>query len=156
MRKRDNNGVSSDFDGSPNEMQLPEICAQCGAGIDDGIIFCRKCGTTLRSPAPLIAPSLDDMPPSRVSVITRIVVTIVKGVAGIAAVVAIFCPIGTWTQILTFIGSAGVFLICQAVLSNLDDNYLDENMNEGYWPAKPIDWSSPSDRVKVSEKRENS
>ena len=144
--------VSSDFVSSLKGTQLPEICSQCGAGIDDGNIFCRKCGATWRSSAPLIAPS-DDVPPSRVSVITRIVVTIVRGVAGIATVVAIFCPLGTWAQILTFIGSTVVFLICQAVLSNLEDNYSDESMKEGHWPAKPVD--SPSERLKASEKGEN-
>jgi hypothetical protein len=140
----------------PDRMPEHEICAQCGTSIDDGVIFCRMCGATLRSPAPLIAPSADDVTPSRVSVVTRIVVTVVRGVAGIAAVVAIFCPLGTWAQILTFIGSAVVFLICHAVLSNLDDNYFDENAKDGYWPAKPVDWGPPPDRLKASEKRENS
>jgi hypothetical protein len=33
-------------------------CAQCGASADTGRIFCATCGTPLRAPAPLIAPSV--------------------------------------------------------------------------------------------------
>ncbi len=131
-----------------------EICAQCGACIDDGVIFCRKCGATLRSPAPLIALSADDAKRNKVNVVTRVVVTIVRGVAGIAAVVAVFSPLGTWTHILTFMGSIVVLLVCHFVLVNLDDNYIDEHVKNGYWPEGPMDWSSPSDRHKAAEKSE--
>ena len=47
----------------------------------------------------------------------RIVVTVVKGIAGTAAVVFIFCPLSTGTQILAFVGSIVVFLICHTVLN---------------------------------------
>ena len=122
-------------------MQEMETCSQCGTSIVNGSIFCRKCGATLRSPTPLISPGVDDVKPKKVRVITRIVVMVLRSVAGIAAVIAIFCPLGTWAQILTFVGSAVVFLVCHGVLSNLDDNYIDENMKDGYWPAKPVDWN---------------
>ena len=83
----------------------------------------------------------------------RIVVTVVRVVAGIAAVVFIFCPLSTGAQILAFVGSIVVFLICHSVLSNLDENYIDEHIKNGYWPPKPIDWSPPPDRHVESEKR---
>jgi len=90
------------------------------------------------------------------SPMARLVVTIVKGIAGIAAVVAIFCPLGTWTQILTFMGSIVVLLICHFVRTVLDDNYIDEHMKDGYWPPKPMDWNPLPERHDAVEKRENS
>ena len=29
------------------------VCTQCGSPADTGLIFCKKCGTTLRPPVPL-------------------------------------------------------------------------------------------------------
>jgi len=72
-------------------------------------------------------------------------VTVVKGIAAIAAVVAFLCPLSTWAQILTFIGSIVLFLICHSLLINLDDTYFDEHKKGGFWPAKPIDWTRRSD-----------
>jgi hypothetical protein len=83
----------------------------------------------------------------------RIVVRVVKGIAGIAAVVFVLCPLSTGTQILAFVGSILVFVICHSVLTNLDENYIDEHMKNGYWPPKPIDWSPLPDRPDASEKR---
>ena len=82
----------------------------------------------------------------------RIIVTVVKVIAGIAAVVFIFCPLSTGTQILAFVGSVVVFLICHSVLSNLDENYIDEHIKNGYWPPKPFDWSPRPDRHVAREK----
>ena len=82
----------------------------------------------------------------------RIVVTVVKGIAGIAAVVFIFCPLSTGTQSLAFVVSIVVFLICHSVLTNLDETYIDEHMKNGYWPPKPIDWNPLSDNHVASEK----
>jgi len=79
-------------------------------------------------------------------------VTIVKGIAGIAAVVFIFCPLSTGTQVLAFAGSIVVFLICHSLLTNLDENYIDEHIKNGYWPPKPIDWSPLPDRRVAGEK----
>ncbi len=33
------------------------VCANCGTPADDGLIFCKKCGATLRPPVPLVAPA---------------------------------------------------------------------------------------------------
>ena len=86
--------------------------------------------------------------------VKRIVVTVVKSIAGIAAVVFIFCSLSTGTQVLAFVGSIVVFLICHSVLINLDENYIDEHMKDGYWPPKPTDWS-PLPGHDASEKRKD-
>jgi hypothetical protein len=72
----------------------------------------------------------------------RIFVLILKGLAGIAAVVAVFCPLGTFTEILVFVASLAVALICYVVLTNLDETHIDEYGKDGYWP-KPFDWNPP-------------
>ena len=54
---------------------------------------------------------------------------------------------------LAFVGSIVVFLICHTVLSNLDENYIDEHLKSGYWPPKPIDWDPLPDRHATGEKR---
>lgn len=86
------------------------------------------------------------------SPITRAVVTALKGIAAVAAVVAFFCPLSTWNQILIFVGSVFLFLLCHALLSNLDDTYLDEHMKGGYWPSKPTDWGHRSDENDAPKK----
>ncbi len=73
----------------------------------------------------------------------RIVVIVVRGIAGIAAVVFLVCPFGTWTLILAFGSAIAVFLICQIVLGTLDETFDDEDTPTGYWPPKPIDWTAP-------------
>jgi hypothetical protein len=127
---------------------MPETetpCAQCGSLVESGSIFCRKCGLELRPPQPLIQSRADDGKIYVMSPITRVVVTVVKAIAAIAAVVAIFCPLGSWAQIVTFVGSVVLLVVCQVILSNLDDTYIDENKNHGYWPAKPKSWNKPPD-----------
>ena len=88
------------------------------------------------------------------SPLKRFVVAVVKAIAGIAAVVALLCPFGSWTQILTFMGSVVALLICYFLLTNLDDNF-GEDVKDGYWPAKSIHWGPRSDRHDAGEKREN-
>jgi hypothetical protein len=136
-------------------MVTEKSCAQCGAPADAALIFCKKCGAVLRPPVPLLQPTAQDAnrSPSGISSMKRIVVTVVKAIAGIAAVVFIFCPLSTGTQILAFVGSIAVFLICHSLLTNLDEEYVDEHMKNGYWPPKPVDWSSLPDRHASSEKR---
>jgi hypothetical protein len=70
------------------------------------------------------------------------VVAVVKGIRGIAVVVFILCPFRSRALILTFVGSVIVFLICHWLLTTLDETYLDKNIKNGYWPQKPIDWTS--------------
>lgn len=72
----------------------------------------------------------------------RVVLTVVKGLAGIAAVVFWLCPLSTGTQVLVFVASIAVFLICHSVLTNLDETYAAKHNSGGYWP-KPIDWAAP-------------
>jgi len=67
---------------------------------------------------------------------------VVKGIRGIAVVVFILCPFRSGALILTFIGSVIVFLISHWLLSTLDGTYIDKHIKNGYWPQKPIDWTS--------------
>jgi len=120
-------------------------CPQCDAPADDGLIFCRNCGAVLRPPLPLTQPvvEMNDAPSNTIGLARRILVVVLKGIAGIAAVVAIFCPLGSFTQIFLFATSAAVALICYVALTNLDANHIEEYGKDGYWP-KPLDWNPPS------------
>ena len=75
------------------------------------------------------------------SAMRRIVVTAIKYLAGISAVVFWFCPFRTGIQVLVFVASIAVLLICHFALTSMDEAYA--NKNAGYWP-KPLDWSAPS------------
>jgi hypothetical protein len=90
-----------------------------------------------------VSASQDGSPPPPVSTLKRTIVMLARGLAGVAAVVFWLCPLRTGTQILLFVASIVLFLICHSVLSNLDDNYIDKHLKDGYWPPKPIDWSTP-------------
>jgi hypothetical protein len=68
----------------------------------------------------------------------RIGLKVVKVAAGIAALVFLFVPLATWTQIILFTISIAVFAICTIVSKNLDDT--DDGKNTGYWPNKPNDF----------------
>jgi hypothetical protein len=72
----------------------------------------------------------------------RIVVSVVRGIAGIAGVVFLVCPLRTWTLVLAFGSAVAVFLICQIVLGSLDETFDDKDTPIGYWPPKPIDWTA--------------
>ncbi len=63
----------------------------------------------------------------------RLVLNVVKVVAVIAAIVFWFMPLATATQVLLFVGSIVVLLICLAASGSLDDS------NTGYWPQKPAE-----------------
>src|ERR1700681_213779 len=99
-------------DTTPNIL-TDRLCAQCGTPADTGLIFCTKCGAALQPPVPLFESSTQDVnhPPGTIRSMKRMVVTVVKGIAGTAVVVFIFCPLSTGTQILAFVGSIVVFLI---------------------------------------------
>ena len=83
----------------------------------------------------------------------RIVVIVIRGIAGIAAVVFLVCPLGTWTLVLAFGSSIAVFLICQIVLGSLDETFDDTDAPAGYWPPKPIDWTAPPKSRDALDKR---
>ena len=82
----------------------------------------------------------------------RTVVVAVRGIAGIAAVVFILCPLSTGTLVLAFAASIAVFLICQIVLGNLDETFIDQDTPNGYWPPKPIDWAAPPESHEAIDK----
>jgi hypothetical protein len=117
------------------------LCSQCGTRVDTGRIFCANCGAALRAPAPLSRPGSQDINPSAMSSMKRIIVTVIKYLAGLSAVVFWVCPLRTGTQVLVFVTSIAVLLICHSVLSDMDEAYAAKNT--GYWP-KPPDWSAPA------------
>jgi len=116
-------------------------CPQCGSLIDAGRIFCVKCGAALRAPSSLIASSDHDLNTPSLSPTKRFVVTAIKYLAGLSAVVFWLCPLRTGTQVLVFVASIAVLLICHFGLSSIDEDYA--NKNAGYGP-KPLDWAAPS------------
>jgi hypothetical protein len=86
---------------------------------------------------------MDDAPSNTIGLAKRILVVVLKGIAGIAAIVAIFCPLGSFIQIFLFAASAAVALICYVALTNLDATHVEEYGGDSYWP-KPLDWNPPS------------
>jgi hypothetical protein len=85
----------------------------------------------------------------------RTVVKVAKVIAGIAAIVFVFTPLRTDTQFLLFVASIAVMLICFFVYRSLDDEASDDGANAGYWPSKPIDWSSgQNDSADQGQKRD--
>lgn len=117
-------------------------CPQCDTPADDGLIFCRNCGAALRPPLPLTRPvvRMDGAPSNTSGLAKRILIVVLKGIAGIAAIVSILCPLGSFTQIFLFAASAAVALICYVALTNLDATHIEEYGGDGYWP-KPLDWN---------------
>jgi len=126
-----------------------KLCDQCGIRSGHGLIFCKKCGATLRPPTSLIK-SVDevtphDVIPNIVSPVKRFAANVVKVIAGIAGAVAFLCPLSTGTQILVFAGSIAIVSFCLLLLYELDDGYVSK-MKGGYWPAKPMDWNPRPNR----------
>jgi hypothetical protein len=93
---------------------------------------------------------IDGAPSSTIGLARRILIVVLKGIAGIAAIVAIFCPLGSFAQIFLFGASAAVALICYAALTNLDATHIEEYGGDGYWP-KPLDWN-PRPKAGTSDK----
>lgn len=100
----------------------------------------RECGAALRVPSSSI-PSSDDN--ANVSPIgpKRFVVTAIKYLACLSAVVFLLCPYRTMTQVLVLVTSIAVMLIGHFALSSIDEECA--NKKAGYWP-KPLDWTAPS------------
>ena len=80
----------------------------------------------------------------------RFVVTAIKYLAGLSAVVFWLCPLRTGTQVLVFVASIAVMLICHFRLSSIDEEYA--NKNAGYWPER-LDWTAPSKSDEPGTKR---
>jgi hypothetical protein len=118
-------------------------CPQCNAPADDALIFCRNCGTALRTPLPLTHSLADDpgSPLKPKSLPRKIFALALKALAGIAAGVAVLCPLSTFTEIVVFFASIAVAIICYGVLTNMDETHVDEYGNNGYWP-KPLNWNA--------------
>ena len=128
-------------DATPN-IDAERTCPRCGNRADVGFIFCAKCGAAFRPSFPLAQNTQNVDGPQAPSPAKRLVVAVVKGIRGIAVVVFILCPFSSGAMILTFVGSVVVFLICHWLLTTLDETYIDKHIKNGYWPPKPIDWTS--------------
>ena len=76
---------------------------------------------------------------------------IVKGIAAIAGIVFVFWLPRTGTDALIFGGSIVLLLICYAVLSKWDDDFINEHVKQGYWP-EPLDWSPRSANANAGKK----
>src|SRR5215469_4169294 len=105
-------------------------CRQCGTPADAGQIFCAKCGAVLRVPSSLIPSSDHDANAPSIGPMKRFLMTAIKYLAGLSAVVFWLCPLRTGTQVLVFVVSIAVMLICQFGLSSMDEEYA--NKNVGY------------------------
>jgi hypothetical protein len=116
-------------------------CRQCGTTADAERIFCANCGAALRAATPLIPQTAQDVSGVPISAMKRTIVTAIKYLAGLSAVVFWFCPLRTGIQVLVFVASIAVLLICHFALTSMDETYA--NRDAGYWP-KPLDWSAPS------------
>ena len=122
-------------------------CPKCGNPCGAGLISARSAGRcSVRRP-----PSSNQVLTTRASpaprLIVRVFLKVIRIVAGIAAVVAIFCPFSTFTLIFMFLGSIAVLLICHAALITWDDKYFGANSKDGCWPPKPTDWNPNSHRA---------
>lgn len=118
-------------------------CSQCAAPADADRIFCVKCGAALQLPRSLLlADSVDANTSPKARPLKRGLAFVIEGVALIAGIVFWFSPITTNTGILWFGASILVALLFFGALSYLDDDFVKENKNEGYWP-KPLDWGTP-------------
>lgn len=128
---------------APQDVVPGNRCPQCDTPADDGLIFCKSCGAALRTPLTLTQSlAQDEGSPSKPKSLPRkIFVLALKGLAGIAAVVALLCQLGTFLEILVFGASVAMAFLCYAVLTNLDETHVDEYGNNGYWP-KPLDWNA--------------
>ena len=72
----------------------------------------------------------------------RFVVTAVKYLAGLSAVFFWLVPLRTGTQVLVFVASIAVMLICHFGLSSIDEEY--GNKNAGYCSGGKIPQASTS------------
>jgi hypothetical protein len=131
------------MDDAPQNVVPGKHCPRCYTPADDGLIFCRNCAAALRLPLPLTQFAQDAKGSSDAKSLARqIVVVVLKGFAGIAAVIAVLCPLSTFTEIFVFVASIAVACVCYLLLTHLDETHVDEYGKDGYWP-KPLDWNAP-------------
>ena len=73
---------TSFMDDATRNVVAESICPQCGTRTDAGLIFCAKCGATLRPPVPLVtSPKLDTTPSKTTS--AKAILAIFLGCAAI-------------------------------------------------------------------------
>src|SRR5215831_12599280 len=110
----------------PRNTMAGRTCHQCGANADVGRIFCANCGATIQIPI-VLAPSGSedgDLPPKNMSSMKRTALMAISGLAAVAGVLFWLCPLRTGTQILLFVSSIAVLLLCHVLLTELDETYV--------------------------------
>ena len=118
-------------------------CPQCGESADSGRIFCLKCGAPIQAPVPLLPrDSVDTDSGTKVSVLRKALILIIKATGIVAALTFWFSRLSTNIGLVLFGASIVIGGLCLVALSYLDDDFLKDHKNEGYWPSKPIDWGT--------------
>jgi hypothetical protein len=66
-------------------------------------------------------------------ILKAVISKVLKVVAAIAGIVALFVPLGTFDEALIFFGSIAVIFVCLIAWSQLDDDHG----SVSFWPPKP-------------------
>jgi len=117
---------------TPQNNVVELICAECGNGADNGLIFCNHCGATLRQTIPLVPSVAPDIKRSPLG--KRILRGIVKTIAAAAGLVFVFDNRASGIAGIVLLASVAVLFLCLFVWLIFD---LGEG--DGFWPKKP-DW----------------
>lgn len=101
------------------------VCVQCGSTADIGLIFCKKCGATLRPPVPLVpSPTQDTTPPDTFS--AKVVLVIFLGCAVIDFIWGYIhqrsVPAGVISAVGGLFGTAWYLLLGKWLLKSLSQN----------------------------------
>ena len=132
-------------------------CPQCGESADSGRIFCLKCGAAIQAPVPLLPrDSVDTDAGTKVSVLRKAIILIIKATGIVAALTFWFSRLSTNIGLVVFGASIVIGGLCLVALSYLDDDFLKDHKNEGYWPSKPIDWGTEPQNPTTAEKPNDS
>jgi hypothetical protein len=118
-------------------------CPQCGESAGSGRIFCLKCGATVQAPVPLLPRvSVETDAGAKVGVLRKAIILIIKATAIVAGLTFWFSRLSTNIGLILFGASIIIGGLCAVALSYLDDDFLKNQKNEGYWPSRPIDWGT--------------
>lgn len=71
----------------------------------------------------------------------RGMIVVIKGLGIMAALGFLVSPVTRYPGILWFGASIVVGLLCFAALAYLDDDFIKEPRNKGFWP-QPLDWNN--------------
>jgi hypothetical protein len=131
-------------------------CPQCVESADSGRIFCLKCGAPIQALVPLLPrDSVDTNAGTKVSVLRKSIILIIKATGIVAVLTFGFSPLSTSIGLVVFGASIVIGGLCLVALSYLDDDFLKDHKGEGYWP-KPIDWGTGAQNPTTAEKPNDS